>query len=44
MFGPHLCDFRKDNAADTKLSTELTKVYEELKRWEDVPNRREPYP
>jgi hypothetical protein len=43
LFGPHPRDFRKDNAVDAKISTTLSAVYDELKRWEDVPNRREPY-
>jgi hypothetical protein len=28
---------------DTKISRTLSAVYDEQKRWEDVPNRREPY-
>jgi hypothetical protein len=43
LFGPHPRDFRKDIATDTKVSTTLSAVYVEQKRWEDVPNRREPY-
>jgi hypothetical protein len=43
LFGPHPRDFRKDNAVDTKVSRTLSAVYDEQKRWEDIPNRREPY-
>jgi hypothetical protein len=33
-----------DNAVDTKISTTLSAfVYDEQKRWEDVPSRRETY-
>jgi hypothetical protein len=43
LFGPHARDFRKENATDTKVSKTLSDVFDELKRWEDVPNRREPF-
>jgi hypothetical protein len=43
LIGPHPRDFRKDNAVDTKVSRTLSAVYDEQKRWEDIPNRREPY-
>jgi hypothetical protein len=43
LFGQNPRDFRNDNVTDTKVSLELSKVYTEQKRWEDVPNRREPY-
>jgi hypothetical protein len=39
----HERDLRKDNATDTKLSKVLTSVFDELQRWEKVPNRREPF-
>ena len=34
-------DVRKDNPVDQSAGKYLTAVYKELKRWEDVPNRRE---
>jgi hypothetical protein len=37
---PH---FRKDIAADTKVSKILSAVYNEQKRWENAPSRREPF-
>jgi hypothetical protein len=43
LFGNHPRDIRKDNPTDTKLSHILNSVFAELKRWEDVPNRREPF-
>jgi hypothetical protein len=43
LFGPNPRDFRKDNAVDTHVSRTLSAVYDEQKRWENVPNRREPY-
>jgi hypothetical protein len=42
LFGLHPRDFRKDSPTDTKVSPTLSAVNNELKRWEDVPNRREP--
>lgn len=35
-------DICKMNATDVKFSPLIFSVYDELKRWEDVPNRREP--
>jgi hypothetical protein len=43
LFGPFPRDLRKDNAVDAKVSRTLSAVYDEQKRWEDVPNRREPF-
>jgi hypothetical protein len=43
LLGPHPCDFRKDNAADTKVSKILSAVCNEQKRWENAPSRREPF-
>jgi hypothetical protein len=43
LFGAHPRDFRKDSPTDTKVSPTLSAVYNEQKRWEDVPNRREPF-
>jgi hypothetical protein len=36
-------DPRKSNATDSRLSPVITSVFDELQRWEDVPNRREPF-
>lgn len=36
-------DFRKDQPTDTKFGKILTDVYTEIKRCEQVPNRREPF-
>jgi hypothetical protein len=36
-------DYRKNYATDTAISSTLTSVYNELARWESVPDRREPY-
>jgi hypothetical protein len=35
-------DIRRENATYAKLSPIITSVFDELKRWEDIPNRREP--
>jgi hypothetical protein len=43
LFGSHHRDYRKDSEMDTNISRTLSAVYVEQKRWEDVPNRREPY-
>jgi hypothetical protein len=43
LFGTHERDLRKDNPTDVKLSKVLTSVFDELQRWEKVPNRREPF-
>jgi hypothetical protein len=43
LFGEHTRDYRKNFATDTAISSTLTSVYNELARWESVPNRREPY-
>ena len=40
--GPQQRDIRKDNPIDTKNGRLLTKVFDELKRYDQVPNRREP--
>ena len=36
-------DIRKDNPTDTKVGRILTSVYNELRRYESVPNRHEPF-
>lgn len=36
-------DIRKDNVLDQNMGKSLDSVYKELKRWEDVPNRREAF-
>ena len=36
-------DFRKDSPSDTQMGSILSPVYKELRRYENVPNRREPY-
>ena len=36
-------DIRKDNPLDRSMGNDLESVYKELKRWEDEPNRREPF-
>jgi hypothetical protein len=43
LFGACRRDFRKENAVDAKVSRTLSAVYDEQKRWEYVPNRREPF-
>ena len=36
-------DFRKDSPSDTHMGTILAPVYRDLRKYEQVPNRREPY-
>jgi hypothetical protein len=36
-------DICKVHVLDTKLSPLIQSIFDELKRWEDVPNRREPF-
>lgn len=36
-------DPRKHNQADAKLASEIQNVIKEVERWEDVPNKRNPY-
>jgi hypothetical protein len=43
LFGPHPYDYRKDSARDNQVSPTISRVYDEQKRWEDVPDRREPF-
>ena len=43
LFGPRDIDYRKDNNAEKSFSRVLQSVYDELERWETVPNRREPF-
>ena len=43
LFGDTSRDYRKNYATDTAISSTLTSVYNELARWESVPDRREPY-
>jgi hypothetical protein len=43
LFGDKTRDYRKNYATDTALSSTLVSVYNELARWESVPDRREPY-
>ena len=43
LFGDNTRDYRKNYATDTNISSTLTSVYNELARWESVPNRREPF-
>jgi hypothetical protein len=43
LFGDHPRDFRKEVPTNTHVSRVLSTVYDELHRWENVPNRREPF-
>jgi hypothetical protein len=43
LFGDHPRDVRKDIPTDAHVSRVLSTVYDELHRWETVPNRREPF-
>jgi hypothetical protein len=43
LFGPCPRDFRKDNPTDQGFCPLLNAVYKELERWEQMPNRREPF-
>ena len=43
LFGENTRDYRKNSATNTAISSTLTSVYNELARWESVPNRRELY-
>ena len=43
LFGSHPRDPRKANPADGHFAQPLQAVYQELGRWETVPNRREPF-
>ena len=43
LFGDTTRDYRKNYATDTAISSTLNSVYNELARWENVPDRREPY-
>ena len=43
LFGVATSDYRKDQHSDAKISITITSVYNELLRWESVPNRREPF-
>ena len=43
LFGDTPRDYRRDNPSDAKLSPILSSVFAEMERWEDQPNRREPY-
>ena len=43
LFGDKTRDYRKNYATDTAISSTLVSVYNELARWESVPDRREPY-
>jgi hypothetical protein len=43
LFGDHPRDFRKEVPTDAHVSRVLSTVYDELHRWETVPNRREPF-
>jgi hypothetical protein len=43
LFDVHSFDFCYDNSGESKFSPVLQKVYDELERWENVPNRREPF-
>ena len=36
-------DFRKDSQSDSQMGSILAPVFKELRRYEQVPNRREPY-
>jgi hypothetical protein len=36
-------DIRRTVATDSKFSPLITSIFDELKRWEDIPNRREPF-
>jgi hypothetical protein len=36
-------DFRRDSDSDTRLAPTITAVLKELERWEQMPNRREPF-
>ena len=36
-------DFRKDNPSDSHMGSILAPVYRDLRKYEQVPNRREPY-
>lgn len=36
-------DFRRDRDSDPRLATTITAVLKELERWEQMPNRREPF-
>jgi hypothetical protein len=43
LFGDHPRDARKEVPTDAHVSRVLSTVYDELHRWETVPNRREPF-
>ncbi len=43
LFGEYPRDFRYDNPGDSRFSKLLQAVYDELQRWEKVPDRREPF-
>ena len=43
LFGDTTRDYRKNYATDTAISSTLSSVFNELARWESVPNRREPF-
>jgi hypothetical protein len=43
LFGNHPRDARKEVPTDAHVSRVLSTVYDELHRWETVPNRREPF-
>jgi hypothetical protein len=43
LFGPLERDFRKDNPTDKSMCPTLAAVFKELERWEQMPNRREPF-
>ena len=36
-------DYRKDNPSDTRMGHLLSPIFRDLKKYESVPNRREPY-
>lgn len=43
LFGPYERDFRKDNPTDQGMCLTLNMIFKELERWEQMPDRREPF-
>jgi hypothetical protein len=43
LFGPLERDFRKENPTETGLCPTLNAIFKEMERWEQMPNRREPF-
>lgn len=43
LFGTHPRDPRRQTIAEAAVCPPLQAVYKELSRWEDIPNRREPF-